>query len=178
MSLRQIIKEELEKLLNEYVVPVSYTLEDWKAFRKKHNVSNAEYHKKHPSLRWKVVHGHKKGQIGDSLKGMSDMSYQEATKAHAAIAMRTEQVTPVAGLSTSDISKATLSPAQKQTQDIVDIISKNSAVVSKLKTIDTPEELDAFLEAMTNLITMANKGSLNNNEITRAVKQMYTIKRT
>lgn len=178
MNLDQLIREEYDKLLNEYVVPVSYTLEDWKAFRKKHNVSNAEYHKKHPSLRWKVVHGHKKGQIGDSLKGMSDMSYQEATKAHAAIAMQTEQMTPVAGLSASDISKATLTPAQKYIQDIVDMISKNSAVVSKLKAVDTPEKLNAFLEAMTNLITMTNKGSLNSNEITRAVKQMSTIKRT
>jgi hypothetical protein len=90
MNLDQLIREEIDTLLNEYVVPVSYSLSDWKKFRKEHSMSNAEYHKKHPKTRWKVVHGHSKGEIGKSLPGMSDMSYQEATKAHAAIAMRKE----------------------------------------------------------------------------------------
>ena len=86
--LDQLIKEEIEKLLNEYVVPVGYSLSDWKVYRKKHKTTNADYHKEHPDRRWKVVHGHKAGEIGKSLPGMSDMSYEEATRAHAAIAMR------------------------------------------------------------------------------------------
>jgi hypothetical protein len=87
--LEQIIKEEYEKLLNEFVVPVGFSLSKWKQFRKKHNTTNAQYHKKHPRRKWKVVHGHKEGHIGEPLKGMGRMSYQKATRAHAAIAMKT-----------------------------------------------------------------------------------------
>lgn len=85
--LETIIKEEYEKLLNEFVVPVGFSLPKWKQHRKKHNITNAEYHKEHPETKWKVVHGHKEGHIGEPLKGMENMSYQKATKAHAAIAM-------------------------------------------------------------------------------------------
>jgi len=85
--LETIIKEEYEKLLNEFVVPVGFSLSKWKQHRKKHNITNAEYHKEHPETKWKVVHGHKEGHIGEPLKGMENLSYQKATKAHAAIAM-------------------------------------------------------------------------------------------
>ena len=86
-ELDQLIKEEIEKLLNEYVVPVGFTLSDWKSYRTRHKITNADYHRKHPKRRWKVVHGHSKGEIGKSLPGMADMPYAEATKAHSAIAM-------------------------------------------------------------------------------------------
>lgn len=82
------ITETVDRLLNEFVVPVGYSLSSWKEYRKKNKKTNADYHKEHPDRRWKVVHGHKAGEIGKSLPGMSDMSYQEATRAHAAIAMR------------------------------------------------------------------------------------------
>jgi len=177
LTLEQIIKEEYEKLLNEFVVPVGFSLSDWKAFRKKHGITNVKYHKEHPETKWKVVHGHKEGHIGEPLKGMENMSYQKATKAHAAIAMRNEQVTPVAGISAADVAKTALTPAQKQTQKIMDIISKNSSIMSQLKLVDTPEELDSFLEAITQLVVLSNKGSLNPTEITKTVKQMYSVKR-
>lgn len=101
--LERIIREEYEKLLNEFVVPVTYSLSDWKAYRKKNKISNAEYHREHPETRWKVVHGHKEGEIGKSLKGLSDLSYEKATKAHAAIAMRNEVVAspPLGGSGTT-----------------------------------------------------------------------------
>jgi len=94
LTLEEIIKEEYDKLLNEFVVPVGFSLSKWKQHRKKHNITNAEYHKEHPETKWKVVHGHKEGHIGEPLKGMSKMSYRKATRAHAAIAMRNEQVKP------------------------------------------------------------------------------------
>jgi hypothetical protein len=102
--LERIIKEEYEKLLNEFVVPVGFSLPKWKQHQKKHNITNAEYHKEHPETKWKVVHGHKEGHIGEPLKGMENMSYQKATKAHAAIAMN-EFVEPT----TMDQSFATIS---------------------------------------------------------------------
>jgi hypothetical protein len=176
LTLEQIIKEEYEKLLNEFVVPVGFSLSDWKAFRKKHSITNAEYHKKHPRRKWKVVHGHKEGHIGEPLKGMSKMSYRKATKAHAAIAMRNEQVTPIAGINAVDVAATTLTPIQKQTKEIVDIISKNSTIMTKLKLIDTPEELDSFLESITQLVVLSNNGGLNPNEIDKAVKYMYATK--
>lgn len=177
LLLERVIKEEYDKLLNEFVVPVTYSLSDWKAYRKKNKISNADYHKEHPEVRWKVVHGHKEGEIGKSLKGLSNLSYEKATKAHAAIAMRNEQVAPIAGITSADVSKATLTPVQKQAQEIIDILSKNSSVMTKLKMIDTPEELDAFLEGITQLVTLSNKGSLNQAEVTKTIKQMYSIKR-
>jgi hypothetical protein len=176
-TLEQIIKEEYDKLLNEFVVPVGISLSDWKAFRKKHSITNAEYHKKHPRRKWKVVHGHKEGHIGEPLKGMSKMSYRKATKAHAAIAMRTEEIEPVAGANAVDVAATNLTPVQKQTKQIIDIVSKNPAIMSKLKLIDTPEELDSFLEAITQLAVLSNQGKLNPNEITKTVKQMYSMKR-
>jgi hypothetical protein len=176
-TLEQIIREEYDKLLNEFVVPVGISLSDWKAFRKKHSITNAEYHKKHPRRKWKVVHGHKEGHIGEPLKGMSKMSYRKATKAHAAIAMTTEEITPTSGIGAADVANATLTAAQKQTKDIIDIISKNSTIMTKLKMIDTPEELDSFLESVTQLVVQSNQGKLNPNEITKTVKQMYSMKR-
>ena len=177
LLLERTIKEEYDRLLNEFVVPVTYSLSKWKKYRKENNITNAEYHKEHPETKWKVVHGHKEGEIGKSLKGLSNISYEKATKAHAAIAMRNEQVAPIAGITSADVAKATLTPAQKQTQEILDILSKNSSVMTKLKMIDTPEELDAFLEGITQLVTLSNKGSLNQSEITKTVKQMYSLKR-
>lgn len=86
---RQIIREELS-LLNEYVVPMGFSLKRWKAHRKKHKISNADYHKEHPKKKWKVVHGHKKGKVGEALPGLNNVSYNKATSAHSAIAMRNE----------------------------------------------------------------------------------------
>jgi len=37
------------------------------------------------------VHGHKKGEIGKALPGAGDLSYEKATRMHAAIAMRESQ---------------------------------------------------------------------------------------
>jgi hypothetical protein len=175
--LEQIIKEEYEKLLNEFVVPVGFSLSKWKRHRKKHGITNAKYHKDHPKTKWKVVHGHKKGHIGEPLKGMENMSYQKATKAHAAIAMRNEQVTPVAGISAVDVANVTLTPAQKQTKEIVDILSKNSTFMSKIRQVDTPEELNSFVEALAQLASLSNKGGLTEPEKKIAFRTSSTLKR-
>ena len=94
LLLERVIKEEYDRLLNEFVVPMSYSLSKWKKYRKEHNITNAEYHKEHPGTKWKVVHGHKEGDIGEPLKGLSNISYEKATKAHAAIAIRNEATAP------------------------------------------------------------------------------------
>jgi hypothetical protein len=121
--LERIIKEEYEKLLNEFVVPVGFSLSKWKQYQEKHNITNAEYHKEHPETKWKVVHGHKEGHIGKPLKGMANMSYKEATRAHAAIAMRTmnefvEPSTTAPGttnpkIKTKALTQATFAKGQK-----------------------------------------------------------------
>ena len=76
-----------EILMIEYVVPKGFSLERWKVYRKKNKVTNKEYSKTNPGARWKIVHGHKKGEVGEPLPGMDDMSYEKATKTHTAIAM-------------------------------------------------------------------------------------------
>jgi hypothetical protein len=78
---------EQEELV-EYVVPVGYSLERWQAKRKEDKITNADWHKDHPEARWKVVHGHKKGEIGDPVNDKAkNMSYEDANKMHSAIAI-------------------------------------------------------------------------------------------
>jgi len=74
-------------ILNEYVVPMGFSLDRWKAYKKKHKISNAEYHKDNPGKKWKVIHGHKKGEVGQPLPGLSNVSYNKANSAHSAIVM-------------------------------------------------------------------------------------------
>jgi hypothetical protein len=74
--------------LKEYVVPMGYSLKAWKAHRKKHKITNAQWHKENPGRKWKVVHGHKKGEIGEPVNDKAtNMSYEAANKMHAAIAI-------------------------------------------------------------------------------------------
>lgn len=85
----KIIVEKEE--INEYVVPMGFSLKSWKAYRKKHKITNAEYRKKHPDKKWKVVHGHKKGEVGKPLNKKSvNISYNKANRMHSAIAMSKE----------------------------------------------------------------------------------------
>jgi len=74
-------------ILNEYVVPMGFSLSMWKKHKKKYKISNVQFHKKHPDRAWKVVHGNKKGEVGKSLKGLNNISYNKANKAHSAIVM-------------------------------------------------------------------------------------------
>ena len=79
-------------MLNEFVVPMGFSLKSWQAYRKKHKSSNKDYHKKHPKKKWKVVHGKKKGEVGKAIKGLSGISYGKATKAHTAIKLSEEKL--------------------------------------------------------------------------------------
>ena len=75
-------------MIAEYVVPMGYSLKAWKAHRKKHKITNAQWHKENPGRKWKVVHGHKKGEIGEPVNDKAtNMSYEAANKMHAAIAI-------------------------------------------------------------------------------------------
>ena len=90
--------------IDEYVVPKNKSLKSWKKQKdsckkkrkkpkKKNNkkskcaTSNAEYNKLYPKSKWKVVHGNKKGKIGEPLSGMGNMTYSKATSAHTAITL-------------------------------------------------------------------------------------------
>jgi hypothetical protein len=167
--LEQIIKEEYEKLLNEFVVPVGFSLSKWKQFRKKHNTTNAQYHKKHPRRKWKVVHGHKEGHIGEPLKGMGRMSYRKATRAHAAIAMRNEQLTPT-GISTMDTSGANAAQV-KQNQNIDKILSTPAAKMS-LKQVVSPEQLEILIKKIIDSIMSLNQGKLTKGEALKVSKSL------
>ena len=87
--LKEIVSIIVEgfRRLDEYVVPMGFSLEAWKSFRKKNKVSNKDYHKEYPDKKWKVVHGHKRGQVGKALPGLNDVSYEKASKAHRGIVM-------------------------------------------------------------------------------------------
>ena len=85
--------------VDEYVVPVGYSLDSWIAKKNKDNVSNKQYADDTKGDRWKVVHGKtrpkRKSKKGRSLKktkrGMpindkaKDLSYSKATRIHNAI---------------------------------------------------------------------------------------------
>lgn len=83
--MENLLREYIRQMLVEYVVPKGYSLERWKAYKKKTGMSNKDYSKENPGKKWKVVHGKKRGQVGEPIKGMDDMSYEKATNAHTAI---------------------------------------------------------------------------------------------
>lgn len=72
--------------LLEYVVPMGISWNRWKGMRKK-GWTPAKWHKEHPSSKFKIVHGHKKGKIGQPLPGATGLSYEKAKKMHAAVVM-------------------------------------------------------------------------------------------
>lgn len=72
--------------IEEYVVPMGYSLEQWKKKKKKEKISNKDYAEKTKGDKWKVVHGKKKGKIGKPVnKSAKNLSYEKATKMHTAI---------------------------------------------------------------------------------------------
>ena len=85
--MRLLRKYIRESLLQEYVVPMGFSLSSWKAHKKKHKISNADYNREHPGKKWKVVHGHKQGKVGKPLPGLNKVSYSKANKAHSAVVM-------------------------------------------------------------------------------------------
>jgi hypothetical protein len=86
-SIREYIVYVVNDLLNEYVVPMGFSLESWKKHKKDNKTTNAEYHRLNPEKKWKVVHGHKRGEVGKPLKGLTNLSYEKANDAHKAIVM-------------------------------------------------------------------------------------------
>jgi hypothetical protein len=80
MNFEEFLNEEL---LFEKMVPMNYSLEDWE----KSGITPKDYNEKNPSSKWKIVHCHKKGEIGKPLPGATDLSYEKASKMHKAIAM-------------------------------------------------------------------------------------------
>ena len=71
--------------LVEFVVPMGFSLSKWNAYKKEKAMTNKDYHVQNPDTKWKVVHGHKKGHVGEPLPGLEDISYKRANKAHQAI---------------------------------------------------------------------------------------------
>ncbi len=72
--------------LLEYVVPMGIGWNRWKKMRSK-GMSPAKYHKLNPGKKFKIVHGHKKGEIGKPLPGAQNLSYEKAIKMHSAISL-------------------------------------------------------------------------------------------
>jgi len=95
-KLRSLIREVL---LQEYVVPMGYSLDAWLKHKKETGVSNKEYAEEKTGDKWKVVHGKtrkaRKGKSGQDLKATkrgtpinksaTNLSYSAATKLHQAI---------------------------------------------------------------------------------------------
>lgn len=81
-QIRLLIRE----ILAEYVVPMGYSLKQWKKKKKKEKISNKDYAKKTKGDKWKVVHGKSKGKIGKPInKSSKNLSYEKATRMHTAI---------------------------------------------------------------------------------------------
>lgn len=82
-QLSRIIRE---LLIKEYVVPMGYSLKQWKKKKKKEKISNKDYADQTKGDKWKVVHGKSKGKIGKPInKSAKNLSYAKATKMHTAI---------------------------------------------------------------------------------------------
>ena len=86
----KITKKQLQEIvrssLQEYVVPMGYSLKQWKKKKKKEKISNKDYAEKTKGDKWKVVHGKSKGKVGKPInKSATNLSYGKAMKMHTAI---------------------------------------------------------------------------------------------
>ena len=81
-----MISQDEEDIL-EYVVPDNLSWEEWKKMKIK-GMTPVKYHKENPKARFKVVHGNKKREIGKTLPGANDLSYDKASQMHTAIVMQ------------------------------------------------------------------------------------------
>ena len=91
-QLRIIIRESLK----EYVVPMGYSLKQWKKKKKKEKISNKDYATKTKGDKWKVVHGKKRGEVGKPVnKSAKNLSYSKATKMHTAIELSESVVSDI-----------------------------------------------------------------------------------
>lgn len=73
-------------IIKEYLVPMGISLSKWKKMQKK-GMTAKKYHEENPDKKFKVVHGHKKGKVGDPLPGATNMTYNKASKMHTAVVM-------------------------------------------------------------------------------------------
>lgn len=74
------------KSIYEFVVPMGISLKEWKK-KQKDGITAKKYHEDHPGKKFKVVHGHKKGEIGKPLPGSTNLTYDKAMKQHKAIVL-------------------------------------------------------------------------------------------
>lgn len=72
--------------LDEYVVPMGFSLSSWKEYSEKNKKSAKTYSREHPGTKYKVVHGSKESSVGEPLPGLSNVSYEKASTAHRGIA--------------------------------------------------------------------------------------------
>lgn len=93
------LRNEIRKIIKEYVVPMGYSLDSWQEKKKKDDITNKEYAEATDGDKWKVVHGktrpNRKGKKGRKLsstkrgepvnKSSVNLSYDKATKMHSAI---------------------------------------------------------------------------------------------
>jgi len=88
-QIRLLIRE----ILTEYVVPMGYSLKQWKKIKEKEKISNKDYAEKTKGDKWKVVHGKTKGKIGKPIsKSAKNLSYSKATKMHSAIKLNEKNI--------------------------------------------------------------------------------------
>lgn len=74
------------KSIYEFVVPMGIGFDKWKDMQKD-GMTAKKYHEDHPVKKFKIVHGHKEGEIGKPLPGATNLSYTKASKQHKAIVM-------------------------------------------------------------------------------------------
>lgn len=93
------LRNEIRKIIKEYIVPMGYSLDSWQEKKKKDNITNKDYADKTDGDKWKVVHGKtrpaRKGKNGRSLdptkkgdpvnKSATNLSYNKASSMHSAI---------------------------------------------------------------------------------------------
>jgi hypothetical protein len=77
---------KFKDLLIEVIVPMGISLKKWKSMQDK-GMTAKQYHKENPSTKFWIAHAHKKGSIGEPVKGSENKSYNEVSKMHKAIEM-------------------------------------------------------------------------------------------
>ena len=161
----QLLKKIIRYTLLEYVVPIGFSLERWKGYRKKHGITNADYHREHPEKKWKVVHGHKKGEIGKPLPGLNKISYNKATKAHSAIAMNEQHASRIKDPLREYLNEPKVKEFKNELGNEIIITIEDTRDTGKRANSDDVEEFDAIK------ITMEGPTSTSENTITKIEAQ-------
>ncbi len=158
------------KSIYEFVVPMGIGFDKWKDMQK-NGMTAKKYHEDHPGKKFKIVHGHKEGEIGKPLPGAINLSYTKASKQHKAIVLNEklgvpDEIDPWIDLLYSFvISQIYLFKENVSNSDIYDTQAEIGGVNFKTKSMIIEVKDGEFDKYIKNHIPKDNKMKIKNLQI-------------